>query len=552
MAIDDNRITCFKRILEIFYVGLCGSHCSPSLLLDRSYLAMALSPQQLSSLLEELRTQDVAGSGWVPAGCVETALRRAGIVSSAQQDEALLLLIVNAESGQVGYSRLRDEIELANRKTPSEPIATISQQDLVFKVMTELRELYNSFDLGGISVQGLRNGIARLGLKETQALKELLRHSYEMTFHQLVAALTKVDVRETQVSALSKSSLNRSRNIFDEERAMEQKARKPIARTAETERTSMMPHRHPDPENRNDNMLFGDRSDMTSASSFATTSQVSSSPVRGRIAPITSAGYDTRDKGLLRQQVHAAIRRLDAAEFDERMFSRRLSDLGIAPLPEAAQKLLDRQLNGNRISFKEWVRAFEPYFEEKTFQEEQRDSSSRPKMPEPAQDPKTLRGSQFRPRQGGGIFGFEDPAAHDRESMKARGPINRPQRSTLSSLVPELMEDGTADSDSSKTRKAAMRAQSASSRPDFLCWTEQDHQQPPQQPQKPMRGLVGAHVNDFKPPPFAREGDPIVSKSVTGIDRTASARRQHGRTPFGTEADYASGFANGALPPTFG
>jgi hypothetical protein len=512
-----------------------------------------LSSEKLKALLAEFQRCDQQGTTSVPAACVDDALKRSGILSSAEQDQALLLLFVNGETGNVGYSRLRDEVEIAARNIPVDPVKSISQQDLVFKLVSELRELFNKFDIGRLSLQGFRDGLAKLGFKETYATKELLRHSYEMTFHQLVQSLTRVDEREGAVQ--EQSNIRRGpprRGIFDEERSNEVKmSLKSTARGQRPEGAfvTTVPHRHPDPESKDENMLSGDGTDQHPSQSFMTTSQMSSSPLRGKEQPQTSAGYDTRDKGLLRQQVHALIRRLDAGEYDGKVFARKLFELGISP-PETALRLLDRHSTGGNISFKDWVKAFEPFFEEKTFHDvNQEGLLITSKKSDRLEDNSTeqvrrLRG-QFGPRTGGSIFGGQ-VYGDSKETTLPRGQaLADRNRSTPNILVPQMLEEPQRPTTGYRT---AAKGHPTSSRPDFLCWSEQDQVRPPVETKKPMRAQ--APIGSYKPPPFAREGDAYVHRSVTGIPRSPE-KRESRRVPFGTEADYAASFANG-VAPSFG
>jgi hypothetical protein len=58
--------------------------------------------------------------------------------------------------------------------------------------------------------------------------------------------------------------------------------------------------------------------------------------------PITSAGYRTVDGGLLREQVHAAIRQLDAGSWTTRQFRDHMATLGLPSLPPAVERQLTR------------------------------------------------------------------------------------------------------------------------------------------------------------------------------------------------------------------
>jgi hypothetical protein len=77
--------------------------------------------------------------------------------------------------------------------------------------------------------------------------------------------------------------------------------------------------------------------------------------------PTTSAGYRTSDGGLIREQVYAAVRQLDAGRMTGAGFRERLAALGV-PVPVGVDKLIAVYENNGKADFGRFVRAFEEYF----------------------------------------------------------------------------------------------------------------------------------------------------------------------------------------------
>ena len=81
--------------------------------------------------------------------------------------------------------------------------------------------------------------------------------------------------------------------------------------------------------------------------------------------PITSAGYQTADKGLIREQLYSLIRQLDQGAITMRTFRQHLSTMGI-PVPPRAERHLQLYASNGRVNFKEFVMAFEDYLQNAT------------------------------------------------------------------------------------------------------------------------------------------------------------------------------------------
>jgi hypothetical protein len=81
--------------------------------------------------------------------------------------------------------------------------------------------------------------------------------------------------------------------------------------------------------------------------------------------PLTSAGYHSQDKGLVREQIYSAIRQLDSGALTSADFRERLAQIGLEMPVEAKTLLAHYEANG-RVGFSDFVRAFEPYFRRST------------------------------------------------------------------------------------------------------------------------------------------------------------------------------------------
>ena len=77
--------------------------------------------------------------------------------------------------------------------------------------------------------------------------------------------------------------------------------------------------------------------------------------------PATSAGYLTRDGGMLREQVYSIIRQLDRGTINTRTFKSQLERLGVQ-VPPPVNKLLLKYSSHGTATFAQFVRAFEDYF----------------------------------------------------------------------------------------------------------------------------------------------------------------------------------------------
>lgn len=81
--------------------------------------------------------------------------------------------------------------------------------------------------------------------------------------------------------------------------------------------------------------------------------------------PLTSAGYQTADKGLIREQLYSLIRQLDQGAITIAAFRQHLNTMGI-PVPPRANRHLQQYAANGRVNFKEFVMAFEDYLQDAT------------------------------------------------------------------------------------------------------------------------------------------------------------------------------------------
>eukprot|EP00943_MAST-04B_sp_MAST-4B-sp1_P008671 g8671.t1 len=99
--------------------------------------------------------------------------------------------------------------------------------------------------------------------------------------------------------------------------------------------------------------------------------------------PLTSAGYDTRDNGLVREQIYSSIRQLDQGGLTARDFRTRLAQLGLK-MPHEAKRLLTHYESNGRVAFKDFVQAFEPYFQSCTVHNPDTKDSDKRQRPQTA------------------------------------------------------------------------------------------------------------------------------------------------------------------------
>jgi len=216
----------FFHIFPLFCVlPTSTTPLSLSFFLDWSILINAdknrkYMPPRYHAVLHELEAVDPGATLRVPSSELAKMLHR---LSAAESDEVLLFLKVDPESGSVDYSRLKSEVELDLQvKQPS--LKVLPQEELLYRVMKDLRVLFTKYDSNEINQRGLRDGLAQLGLVETLTLRDLLsRKALNMNFQEFVSALSRIDDKDP--AALLPSGghprfvASKSRGIFDTNRA---------------------------------------------------------------------------------------------------------------------------------------------------------------------------------------------------------------------------------------------------------------------------------------------------------------------------------------------
>jgi len=241
-------------------------------------------------------------------------------LSPADVDSVLLLLKISPETGDVDYSRLRDEVAIDQRKAGL-GIKALPQEELVYRIMKDLRVLYNKYDQAEITQRGLREGLANLGLTETFALKELLsRKALDLTFQEFVAALARVDENSARGAGANeytgghpRFATSKSLGIFDANRpdhnsnALNVRGRLDASHGRES--VSDDPARSPSrglstSRGRTYNSTGSFPPAAPAPQAYETTTQQATSPVRSR-EPATSAGYRTKDMGYARLPLSA-------------------------------------------------------------------------------------------------------------------------------------------------------------------------------------------------------------------------------------------------------
>lgn len=129
--------------------------------------------------------------------------------------------------------------------------------------------------------------------------------------------------------------------------------------------------------------------------------------------PPTSAGYRTADRGLLREQIHSAVRLLDGGRINSRQFRARLTDIGV-DLPPSAERMLQTYDGNGKVDFPRFVRAFEDFLDAKTMPDPDA-AAAAAAAPEPA-------AHAFGPSGAGAAYGA-GAATGARPPLARRGDI---------------------------------------------------------------------------------------------------------------------------------
>lgn len=490
---------------------------------------MSLSSKQTLALLRELELVDTFKTGFVLAHHVDPCLARAGILTTAEQNAALLLFSVDASSGKAGYARLYPA------PSPTAAAARSAPQQ-VYQKLPELRESFNRFDLGVISLDQFRRELtSKLQLEETESVKELFRHhAFDVTFNALVQALNREDSStsskpEPSSSSVALASLPQQHGVFAGNRVDDLSA----AANLQAKSVRVLGHKP--------SQTFAEERDHHRRGPGTAASPVAAA----------AAAAPGDESGTLRSQVVLAVRRLDEGGLNStRVFLGVLQELGL-PVTPTLQRLLEMHRLGNPIPFKDWMRAFEPLLtsqqqrqrEQQLLHESQAFSA---KAPTPASlqkgffplstastaaaSPSQVNGRLF----GEGLAGPDHPTKRTYEDKSFRSTDRLLE---ASSPRPDLVLGPSA------MLRSSQQPPTPASRQDFLCWSEEDQKRPPKAEAVPIRSAGGSTT-------FGSQSifDRSPTRAVNVVRKTGTPQS---RTPFGTEADYAASFAN-YHPTTFG
>ena len=267
--------------------------------------------------------------------------------------------------------------------------------------------------------------------------------------------------------------------------------------------------------------------------------------------PVTSAGYNGKDGGFVREQIYGCIRQLDSGSLTVRAFRTRLATLGV-PIVPAVEKLLGDYTSTGRASFPHFVKAFEDYFMTATVA----DDAGRPAPHSfPGQREAEASGALYgRPRTGkarpdapvaaqdhGNLLSWEGAADVTEEERKAmtrdglRPAMKKRQDMYTGAVTKNIVTWDGPDPEgedligarrphrvSHRGRDKAMAERDAGN---FLAWASGGFDHVPD-------AHVSGHVVDTHP-----DGTPMVRRK----GRVPSAEvREHGSVPFGTHQDVVS------------
>ena len=346
----------------------------------------------------------------IPARTFQTVLTRLGLTLGNPIVDNIMLNCDILESGVVDVSRLLHLAAGANTDAPAS-VGTLSQAERVRAHSRSIHRAFIEFDSGRSSVQKFIERLSGLGIEQTLESRRVLRQ-IPVSFSTLLHALTLVDstditdqaagatqrqtgttasiigggstpggpVRRHRGLGLMNGAHDRSTDVVTWKKDQLAKNRGLDARLWNTRALDY-----------NTDLWKGDviadvlvHNQEQPLQRFETESQHAALTGIGEPdVPITSAGYQTADKGLVREQLYSLIRQLDQGAITIATFRQHLHSMRI-PVPPRAERHLHLYAANGRVNFKEFVVAFEDYLEQATVHVAEPDHSPvRPASTEP-------------------------------------------------------------------------------------------------------------------------------------------------------------------------
>lgn len=372
-----------------------------------------------ANMLAKFREYDYNGNNMIRSEDFQKVLSGVGLSFGHPVVDRLMLLCHINPDGSVNLSRFAEVVDLgagniekdargfAKPKLHSD-LSALSQADRVRRLAKDIHILFYKFDSGSGSLAEFRQNLAELGIRETHECKRLLRqtpisfrellHSLMQTTNEIPANVAAGVARTISARDAMKGSEDpchqrvRLNNEFvpTKDDLQAQVTREKCSKDsnvitwasadgvvdppkAPSKGKSRGEYSHRNASTIRNPSLWtpggesvADTIRNTNQHHFDTTYELAAAEGLQRTGgPLTSAGYNTRDNGLVREQIYSSIRQLDQGSLTSKDFRLRLQQLGME-LPQAAKTLLAHYESNGRVDFKDFVRAFEPYFRRST------------------------------------------------------------------------------------------------------------------------------------------------------------------------------------------
>ena len=448
-----------------------------------------------------------------------------------------LMLMCNVQNdGHVNIEMLIDTVMRGGAKsgsgraspTVAPDLRGLSQAELVKHLAADIHVMFGKMDTGKLSLDEFRLGLKSMGLKETHETARLLRQT-PISFRKLLNSLTKTMNEPRKGFGSERINAHKTRiNLFGPqadlwtpkgrvhnghaEKVMydsdvvtwtkKQVAKDPRGKKAPGQYHQNFAESHfairMDGEEIPPlyNTKVAEMMRETDEHHFETSTQ--STYVNGLgqkdKLPITSAGYHTKDRGLLREQIYSCLRNLDSGTFDANQCRQRLENLGVK-IGAASEKHFQKHLRTGQMDFNKFARSFEDFLEKSTMHvplEVPHGSTKRPQ---------TVRRTKGRPdytpvaaKNHGDIVTWQHTVSNEKEMRhhSAQSFRKKVENAFMDSKTNNLLhwqEHGAAER--VKHHKAYIPSPTVMSDPQLLHWTgKEDESSRPER----IRNKAQSHI----------------------------------------------------------
>ena len=360
---------------------------------ERKRMAVDLSKEELEVYTRFLRNlcggkddHETVRVRTVPAAAFQEQLRSMNLLFGTPIVDKLMLMCNVMNDGYVNIEMLINKViqgggKGGGRVGSSSPVAQdlrgLNQSEIVKHLASDIHAMFGKFDSGKMSLDEFRLGLRSMGLKETHETSRLLRQT-PVSFRKLLNSLTKTISAPTKGFGADRINAHKTRiNLFGAYADLYTPKGKVHNGMAEKVMhdsdvvTWTKKQRQKDPRGKKAPGMYHqnfaeshfairmDGEDVpplyntkvaemmreTDDHHFETSTQRTYETGLGHQdkLPITSAGYHTKDRGLLREQIYSCLRNLDSGNFDASQCRQRLQNLGVEIGP-ASEKHFQKHL----------------------------------------------------------------------------------------------------------------------------------------------------------------------------------------------------------------